>query len=114
MMRRFLRLSAMVRRERNATISAAEQAISASGGWITHFTLLSNVAATLMFELPADRVRDLGAALAAVPLPLDAESLAPFAGWPDDAGAGDVRGTLALTFLHDEPDLRREVPAFSL
>jgi len=113
-MRRFLRLSAIVRSERNATISAAEQAMSSAGGWIVHFTLLSNAAATLMFEVPSDRVRELAAALAAIPLPLDAESRAQLAEWPDALGPGDVMGTLALTFLHGEPDLRREVPAFNL
>lgn len=108
-MRRFLRLSAIVRTDRNAAISAAERAIASAGGWITNFTLLSNAAATLLFEVPADRVRDLEAAFAAIPLPLDADSAGQLA---QDGAAGDLRGSLSLTFLHDEPDLRRAVPAF--
>ncbi len=27
-------------------------------------------------------------------------------------GAGDIRGSISVTFLHDEPDLKRDVQAF--
>ena len=33
-------------------------------------------------------------------------------GQPPIGQVGDIRGSVALTFIHQDPDLRRDVPAF--
>jgi len=103
----FLRLSAMVRTDRNAAIHAATEAIQAAGGWITDHALYSDVMAVLNFQVPGDRTGDLGRALAdagiaATPPPPGRM------GTPDQ----DVSGQLTLTFPGGTGDLRRDVPAF--
>ena len=97
-------LSLITRQDRNQAISAIRKSISAVGGWILTHTLLSNMAATIVFELPCDRIKSFQDRLAASDLS-PAEDLLPI-------GTEEVCVSLSITFLHDEPDLKRDVPAF--
>ncbi|HZH13603.1 MAG TPA: hypothetical protein VE057_04485 [Archangium sp.] len=102
-----LRVTGITRRERHAALSSAVDAVTSQGGWIAGHQLFSNRMASLDFFLPADRSGALGRALVAAGITL-AESV------PEALGdeTREVRGLLSLTFLHDEPDLRRDVPPF--
>jgi hypothetical protein len=85
-----------------------ERAIREAGGWVTDFRQFSNFAVVLEIQIPAGR-------LASLPALIEAEgiSLSPPVGeTPDpERGVEEVTGTLRIEFLHDEPDLRIEVPA---
>lgn len=105
---RFARLSAVTQVERNAATTQAADAISRCGGWIVDFTMFSNAMTTLRFEAPAARLPELAATLDAAEIALDADSRAALAAGFGDVG--EIPGTLQLVFVHDEPDLRREVP----
>lgn len=110
-MTRFIRLSAITRAGRHGVIDAASGAILASGGWLLDSRLYSNLSAVLLFQLPSDRVPAVGAALLSAGIPLDTDSRTALAAWPPDADpAAETTGTLELTFVHDEPDLRRRLP----
>lgn len=104
---RLLRFSAVSRADRHAITDACKEAIDASGGWVDDAVFYSNKAVTLRFTVPGGQVAALRDRLAALDLRLDdptvEEAAAP--------AAADVPGTLALTFIHDEPDLRRDIPA---
>ncbi len=102
-----LRLAGATRRERHAVLSEAESAISSCGGWVTDHHLFSNQMATLNFFLPAARSGALARALSALGIALDGAV-------PERLGEEDkeVFGLLSITFLHNEPDLRRDVPPF--
>jgi hypothetical protein len=102
-----LRLSGSTRRERNAALSEAEGAIASCGGWVTDHHLFSNQMATLNFFLPVSRSGALARALTELGITLHGDV-------PEHVGEGDkeVFGLLSITFLHNEPDLRRDVPPF--
>ena len=84
-----------------------------SGGWITDFHHFSNHSVCINFEIAARDVRALASALASIKLLLSDESADALARYREVAppvGADEVAGTLQVSFIHDEPDLRIEVP----
>lgn len=112
-MRKLVMLAAVTRINRHQATADINDAVAACGGWILQHTLFSNIATTFLFELPPARFSDLAAHLAAQHVVLDAESLARMTESGTDAAEGGRERTASLnvTFIHDEPDLRREIPA---
>lgn len=102
----FLRISITTHMDRNQAITQVRHAITGKGGWIVDHALFSNLSATLNFELPGNQVADLVSAL-------EAAGLQPHIGGeiPEDQQE-DLRGQAALTFIQQDPDLKRDVPAF--
>ncbi len=114
---RFLRINGLTREDRHRVIPLLRDAVAASGGWITDFKFFSNHSVCINFETTAGKVRALRAALASLGLRLTDESMAALAAYsdtesPDASRAADaeVIGTLQVSFIHDQPDLRIEVP----
>lgn len=98
-------------------ISRVKAAILQGGGYILDFHMFSNVAICINFEVSAGNVSRLYSSLIATELCLSKEShdvLASYSNQSDLLGerakAADVMGTLNITFIHNEPDLRIEVP----
>ena len=94
-----------------------ERAIASSGGSILDFRQFSNVSVCVTFEIAAARLEGLRDALARAGLRMSPESLDSLARACEAARRGETGGadglacTLAVTFFHDEPDLRIAVPA---
>lgn len=88
--------------------------MSASGAWIVDVKLFSNVSVCFNFEVPTSQVKRLRDALTATDLHFTTDSAASFASAVDrksaDSQAADTAGSLQITFVHNEPDLRIEVP----
>ncbi|MDP2149377.1 MAG: hypothetical protein Q8S27_16520 [Hoeflea sp.] len=113
-MKRLLMLSAVTRINRHAAMAGIDDIVVACGGWIEGHTLFSNIAATFRFVLPTSGLAGFGARVDALGVHLDAastEALAARSPAAGEAGEAEVAGALAVTFVHDEPDLRREIPA---
>lgn len=114
---RFLRLEAYTREERNEVVRRAEDAIGSAGGWLVDVSLASNKSAVLRFELPLRAAEGFRSALRATGLKANEDGLAVLDGLCEEAarspeaGAEEVFGLLSLFFVHDEPDLRRVIPA---
>jgi len=113
----FLRINALTRADRHRTIPALRDAVNGSGGWITDFKFFSNTAVCLNFEMPLRHVTRFSSAVKALHLSLSEQSaraledchrLAERAG--AESAEAEVRGALQVTFIHDEPDLRIELP----
>ena len=100
------RFSIVTRMDRNLAISKVCEAISTSGGWIEDQFFFSNKAATIRFEMPFPSTGILQSRLLEEGLKLHAEGELP------SGDAGDFRGAISLTFVHQEPDLKRDVPPF--
>lgn len=83
-------------------MAAVRDAIQSAGGWITGHQQFSNISVCLLFEIDAAHVPDLLARIAAAGVVLS-HTAAP--------SRGEVRGSLQITFRHQEPDLRIPVPA---
>lgn len=108
---RFALLSAVTRRNRLTVTDAAKEAVSASGGWIDDFHLYSNKMICLRCQIPAAGLERLCIQLETSGIHLDEESRQRSAAFKTVGGEKEIATTLQLTFITDEPDLRREVPS---
>ena len=113
----FLRLNGVTRVNRHEMISRAKEAILAGGGFITDFHMFSNVSICINFEITVGNIKKLFSSLASTNLQLSRESrelLTSCCDKLEEVGEAlkekDVPGTLQITFVHNEPDLRIEVP----
>lgn len=99
-------LTAVTRVERKAATSFVFETVNRLGGWIDDVHMYSNLMNTIRLTLPAGAFAALTAALEDAGIAVD-----------PPRGLGEIRdpalermATLQLTFIHDEPDLRRELP----
>jgi hypothetical protein len=113
-----LRLNGFTTVNRHQMIPLAREALLKNGGDILDVHFFSNISLCVNFELPANRIRQLQSSLEAIDLQLSAETRKSLASYrtpeADDSGAessAHASGTLQITFIHNEPDLRIEVPA---
>ena len=113
----FLQLNGITRGDRHEMISRVKEAILQGGGFIVDFRMFSNLSVCLNFEISAGKICDLSAALKSTELRLTEEShklLADYCQQAEqlsvEARASEIAGTLEITFIHNEPDLRIEVP----
>jgi hypothetical protein len=117
MTQNFLRLNGITRRDRHEMISRVKEAILKGGGFILDFHMFSNLSICLNFEIAVGKIEKLHDALKATGLQLSRESGELLVGYSKrteqleaEAEASEVAGTLEITFIHNEPDLRIEVP----
>lgn len=102
----FLRIEIATRIERNQALTLISELISGADGWIVSHQLFSNLSATINMEIPASGVEGFVSRLK------EAGFVPQVQGELPAISHGDVRGCVALTFIHDEPDMKRDVPAF--
>lgn len=100
------RLSIVTRTDRNVAIAKVCDAISASGGWVEDQVFFSNKAATIRFEMPLRAIGTFQSRLLEEGLKAHAEAELPV------GDSGDTKGAISLTFVHQEPDMKRDVPPF--
>lgn len=110
-----LRLEAVTHGDRLTVTEALRSAIDDAGGWVVRFQRFSNRALTLMFEVDAEDIPSLCDAITAVhELRVDAESQARMALAKQYAaelqGDQELTGSMFVTFVHDEPELKIDVP----
>lgn len=112
-----LRIDGITDAERHEMTRRLERAIASSCGSILDFRQFSNVSVCITFEIAPAKLDRLRGALAETRLRLSRESADSLseaveaARRGETAGADELSCTLAVTFVHDEPDLRIEVPA---
>ena len=108
----FLRLDGFTKAERIGMTARVSEAITRAGGWITDFHLYSNILSCINFEVPIANLDKLAASLQETDLHLSQESLEQLMPANDSTPKEkELVGTLQITFVHNEPDLLREVPA---
>ncbi|MDX2239316.1 MAG: hypothetical protein NW224_01420 [Leptolyngbyaceae cyanobacterium bins.302] len=108
----FLRLDGFTRAERIQMTDRVSEAINQAGAWITDFHLYSNILICINFQVPSTNLDQLAATLQETGLRLSQESLEQLTSAHDSAlREEELTGTLQITFVHDEPDLFREIPA---
>ena len=99
-------LNAVTKQERNAATAAVMDTIMAQDGWVEDVHLFSNIMTTVNFAMPANKIAGFVAALNGHGIHADGAA-------PDSlksAGDTEARCSLQLTFIHNEPDLKREIP----
>lgn len=107
----FLRINGFTRENRHEMIWRVKNAVNEANGWITDFHQFSNVSLCINFEIEAGNVARLNESLRETNLILEEKSRQAF---EEVIAAGRkaarVFGTLQITFIHNEPDLRIECP----
>jgi hypothetical protein len=110
--RRFLRLDGFTKAERIQMTARVSEAINQAGAWITDFHLYSNILICINFEVPSANLDRLAASVQETGLHLSQESLDQLIPANDlTLKEKELVGTLQITFVHNEPDLLREIPA---
>jgi len=107
----FLRLDGFTREERIGMTNRVSEAINQAGAWITDFHQYSNILICINFQVSIANLDNLAATLQQTGLQLSQESLEQLE--PQDSAMKDQElvGTLQITFIHNEPDLLRDIPA---
>jgi len=103
-----IQINAVTRVERLEATARAREAIAAAGGAILTFEQFSNVSACVGLEIATACLPDLGRLLTAAGLNLSKRSELALA---SGSHGQTVPVTLQITFVHNEPDLRRHIPA---
>ncbi len=97
-------------------ISRVKDAILRGGGYILDFHMFSNTAICINFEVSVGNIEKLSSSLTREAFlnqkshDLLADCCNQLAQLGERPKAADVMGTLNITFIHNEPDLRIEVP----
>lgn len=106
-------LSGVTHANRHQVSAEINDAVLAAGGWISNHTFFSNIATTFHAVLAPAGLAQFRDGVLAAGVSLDAESatkldvlIANEKGLPEE-----IPASLNVTFIHDEPDLRRDVPA---
>lgn len=108
----FLRLDGFTKAERIGMTARVSEAINQAGAWITDFHLYSNVLICINFEVPSTNLERLATSLQETGLNLSQESWKQLTlAIESNLEGKELLGTLQITFVHNEPDLLREVPA---
>ncbi|RKE85747.1 hypothetical protein [Rhizobium sp. AG855] len=98
-------MTGVTRLERRLATQLVFDTVNRLGGWIDDTRMYSNLMNTIRLTLPAGAFPAFAEALSGAGITVDV---------PHDLGGhpeAERMATLQLTFIHDEPDLRREVPA---
>lgn len=108
-----LRLNGATRSDRfAATARLSEIVVSECRGWIGEFYQYSNTSLCLHFELPAETLPVLRPALQLARIKLASESDRALESLINAEPLTEaIQCTLQLTFIHNEPDLRRQAAA---
>ncbi len=107
-----LRIIGNTHQDRHHVTTKVKDAINTCGGWIVDFQLFSNLALSLHFEIPKQALTTLQEALQTSGIKISPDSLAAIQ-FAHSNPRAEIKGSLQITFIHNEPELRREVPAFS-
>ena len=117
MIPKFLQLHGVTRVNRQEMITRVKEAILQGGAYITDFHMFSNRAICINFEVSVGNIEKLYSSLRRQAFlnqeshDLLADCCDRLAQFGERAKAADVVGTLEITFIHNEPDLRIEVPS---
>lgn len=111
-MRAHVQLNGFSRSERNEVISSASEAVQKGGGWIEDVLFFSNAAMNLRCVVMAAGIARLIDEIATIGVGLTPDDMASLhraaTVLSDDE---ELRFSLQITFVHDEPDLRRHIPS---
>jgi hypothetical protein len=108
-----LMLAGVTRVNRHAAMADINDAVLRANGWVAGHTLFSNIATTFQIALPPARYVPFCSELEAMGIALDDESRTAVAALDADSRTADavIQASLNITFIHNEPDLRRDIPS---
>ncbi|WP_341357445.1 hypothetical protein [Rossellomorea sp. y25] len=110
-----IRLKGFTRENRHEMIDYAVSSISRCTGWVTNHTMYSNKMIVISFEIEARGIRELVHSLNQNGLNLFEESNEIMNQFPEISVKAhedkEIKGSINLTFINDEPSTRNHIPA---
>ena len=110
---KIMMLAGVTHANRHQVTAEINDAVVSAGGWVTDHAFFSNIATNVRMVLPPQGLAPFRELVLKAGVHLDVESdaiidelLVKEKGLPEELPA-----SLNITFVHNEPDLRREVPA---
>ena len=103
-------LQGKTREDRHSVTMAASDAVSSSGGYILDYNQFSNLAVCFTIELPPDGFAKLRQKLVDLNVTLESPSKEELA-LGKETRELDIPGSMRITFIHQEPDMRIPIPA---
>lgn len=105
-------IAAVTRVNRHEVMAEVNDAVIGAGGWVEGHTLFSNIATTFQIMLAHGKIDGFLAAIEAAGVHIDDPGATRLAAQSGREGGteDEVPLSLNVTFIHDEPDLRRDVP----
>lgn len=100
------RIEIITAQERNSAITKIKDVITSVGGWITSHQLFSNTSASINFQMEYRVVKNMITKLERLDLH---PTIINNCNLEKD---GELMGGVALIFIHDEPEMKRNVPPF--
>lgn len=102
-----LELHATASGDRLEMTARVRQALGSAGAWILGHQEFSNISLCIRFETNAHHLASLERELLSSGIQLDPASLLCLR---QPAASSELAGSLQITFLHSEPDLRQFIP----
>ena len=99
-------LSAVTKLERNFVTTMVMDEVSNQGGWVEDVRLFCNIMTNIRFVMKQESLAPFVQVLAGVGLVTTAASEIS----PTGEGSSDINCSLQITFVHNDADLRREIP----
>jgi len=113
----YLRLQGITRKNRHEAIDGIQDLVRDGGGYILDSHMFSNISIAINFEVSVGNISKFCEVFEESKM-LDHESLRDlnsvkeyFQNTTEAEAKQDIEGTINLTFIHNEPDLRIESPA---
>lgn len=111
-MRKRVNIITVTQAERQSVVGAIGQAVGDVGGWVDDVNFFSNISIALRSYIPSRKLVELGYKLVEIGLKIEPKDFANL----EDAAATNSPGfevlcSMQITFFHNEPDLRREIPS---
>ena len=110
---RIIMLTGVTHANRHQVTAEINDAVVTAGGWVTDHTFFSNIATNFRMVLTPHGLARFRELVVAAGVHLDEESDAVLFDLTakEKSLPEELPASLNVTFIHDEPDLRREVPA---
>lgn len=120
MISKSIRIIGSTKDNRNKIIGDLNEVILKSGAWVLDFKVFSNKSINILFEIPVRNVHKLHQNLLEINIKLNQESHNILKNTDDnqkklsDDSIFDLIGTLQITFIHNDTDMRIKVPPLEL
>lgn len=110
-----IRIKGFTRENRHEMIDYAVSSISDSSGWVTNHTMYSNKMIVINFEIEMKGIKKLLDLLNQNGIRLFEESRTIAHHFTEDMvkanESKEIMGTVNITFINDEPNIRNHIPA---
>ena len=114
MIPKYIRIAGITKENRHDTIDYIVNSINSCSGWVLNHTMFSNSAICINFQIEAKGVHMLLKLLNGININFTKESVELWDSFPESIDEKykdiEILGSINITFVHNEPDLKITTP----